>query len=78
MYVDRLEGERHIWRLIGIMGNRYVITGVQLGILMGSLDEKIRVRLLQEIMDNQILEDVVKIKIKDKNFVILGAGEQHE
>ena len=37
------------------MGGRYYLTGVQLGILMSVLDEKTRMEILQDIMDNQYL-----------------------
>ncbi len=57
------------------MGSRYIITGVQLGILMSSLDEKQRIILLQEVMDNQLLEDMIEINVKDKKFGLLGENE---
>ena len=37
------------------MTGRYYITGVQLGILMSMIDEKIRMNLINEIMNNQFL-----------------------
>lgn len=39
------------------MGGRYYLTGVQLGILMSNLDEKERMKILNEIMNNQYLGD---------------------
>ena len=58
------------------MGDRYIITGVQLGILMGSLDEKFRMKVLQEIMDNQLLEDIVELKVGDKTFLLTEGDEK--
>lgn len=54
------------------MGNRYVITGVQLGILMADTDEKSRMKMLNEIMNDQMLEDVFVVKILNKKFALLG------
>jgi len=39
------------------MGGRYYLTGVQLGMLMSIPKESVRMKLLQEIMDNQYLGD---------------------
>jgi len=39
------------------MGGRYYLTGVQLGMLMSIPEESVRMKLLQEIMDNQYLGD---------------------
>ena len=38
------------------MGNRYYLTGVQLGILMSEINEKSRMELLNEIMNEQQIE----------------------
>lgn len=37
------------------MGSRYYLTGVQLGILMADTDEKTRMKILNEIMNEQYL-----------------------
>ncbi len=47
------------------MGNRYFITGVQLGILMAlaiNLDSKSTKKLLKEIEDNQYLCEAEELK----------------
>lgn len=40
------------------MGNRYWMTGVQLGILMSNTDEKVRMKILNEIMNEQLIENM--------------------
>lgn len=40
------------------MSGRYYLTGVQLGILMSSLDEKVRMEILNKIMNDQFLGNV--------------------
>lgn len=52
------------------MGDRYVLTGVQLGILMSNTDEKFRMKVLNEIMNNQLLEDIVELKVGDRKFAL--------
>jgi len=37
------------------MGGRYFLTGVQLGILMSSLDESQKIKILQKVMDEQFV-----------------------
>ena len=52
------------------MGGRYYLTGVQLGMLMSIPEESVRMKLLQEIMDNQYLgdkEEFDKLTKKTKN-----------
>lgn len=39
------------------MGNRYYLTGVQLGMLMSDTDEKRRMELLNKIMDDQCMNN---------------------
>ena len=39
------------------MSERYFITGVQLGMLMSLQNEKDKMEILQEIMDNQYIGD---------------------
>ena len=46
------------------MGNRYYLTGSQLGMLMGDTDEGRRMKLLQEIMDEQCLNNKAKEALK--------------
>jgi hypothetical protein len=48
------------------MGGRYYLTGVQLGILMANTDEKTRMKILQDIMDNQYLGDKEDLEAKRK------------
>ena len=40
------------------MGGRYLLTGVQMGILMSITDEKTKMEILQEIMDNQFIGNI--------------------
>ena len=54
------------------MGSRYYLTGVQLGILMADTNEKIRMEILNEIMNEQYLGqigDFVNLfeKLKEKS-----------
>ena len=58
------------------MGDRYVLTGVQLGMLMSDTDEKLRMKLLNEIMNNQLLEDIVELKVDNKTFALSEVKEQ--
>lgn len=39
------------------MGNRYYLTGVQLGILMSQTDESWRMKILNKIMNDQQIEN---------------------
>lgn len=55
------------------MGGRYYLTGVQLGILMSDTDEQERMKLLQEIMDDQFIGDFEK-EIWEKELAVLEGG----
>ena len=48
------------------MGGRYYMTGVQLGMLMTITDEKVKVDILQRIMDSQFMGNFDGDKWKDK------------
>ena len=50
------------------MGNRYYLTGSQLGMLMGDTDEGIRMKLLQKIMDDQQLGPRISLKLNSDIF----------
>ena len=45
------------------MGSRYFITGVQLGLLMSTTNEKTKMEILQEIMDEQYLGEAGKLDL---------------
>jgi len=51
---------------------RYYITGSQLGMLMGDTDEKRRMKLLNEIMNNQQIEKKFKRIRQDSPAYIKG------
>jgi hypothetical protein len=40
------------------MGNRYWITGVQVGILMSEINKEIKMNILNQVIENQQLEDM--------------------
>lgn len=44
------------------MGSRYVITGVQLGLLIAIQDEETRKHLIDEIIDKQYLCEAEELK----------------
>ncbi len=50
------------------MGNRYYLTGSQLGMLMGDTDEGRRMKLLQKIMDDQQLGPRISLKLNSDIF----------
>lgn len=54
------------------MGNKYILTGVQLGILMSHMDEKTKMDILNDVMNNQLLEDIFEINVGNEKFLLRG------
>ena len=54
------------------MGGRYYLTGVQLGMLMASIDEEEKMKTLQEIMDNQFIDNFEAEDWKKKLMLLTG------
>jgi len=48
------------------MGGRYFLTGVQLGILMSSLNESQKIKILQKVMDKQFVGEFRKEETKNE------------
>lgn len=58
------------------MGERYLVTGVQLGLLIAILDEQERKKLVDVIVDKQFIGNTDNINIADNVKLLAGILEK--
>jgi len=63
--MQKIHQQQDMRRLVNKMGDRYYITGVQLGILMVNLNEESNKKILKEIEQKQFIATITEDE-KDK------------